>query len=274
MVRLACQRALSGRPGVRLAHRGLTSEALEAFVEAFYLPSYRGRVAFVDVLRKLKDLVSAFNKSPSLWERFKKAIGIGGLTDLPGVLKDLAKKGYSALKGAIGKAFSVLPLKLLTLPEAKLFSLNSLLERLVKKFPKFHSFLATKVKPGIDWIEKQFRKHLPTLGVPILVGVYCWIWWNVAEFEWDLHGLIDIVTGSITFSDLLMSFPSAILGAVIGALLPGLGTFSLFPMAFIARLAFLVGTRYFEWTGHGVQLNRAALQEDFGIPLADVPEAV
>ena len=271
LVRRACLEALAEHR-VRTASMGLTAQTLEAFATAFYLPYQRGKVAFGQLLRRLKDLVVQFTKAPMVWEKFKQLLGVKDLTDLPGLVRDLAKRGYGALRGLVVKAFSKFPLKIYTLEHSKLLSLNALIEKLLKKFPRFHNWIITKAKPRVDQFDQWLKEHLPGVSTVLLVAVYFFIWFNVQEFEWDLKGLMDALTGAISLSDLLLSLPSSALGLLLNSL--GLGTFSLLPVAFIARLVVLLAARYLEWTGKGFRFNRKQWETDFGVPAEALPEAM
>lgn len=264
LVRQAARQACQGRRTASQA--GLTPAVVEAFAEAFYLPFNQGRVAasFGNLVRKLQELTKFFTRFPKMWDRFKELIGVEGLTDLPGRVKDLAKEGYQALRKLVGKAFQHWPLKLYTLDKGKLKGINDLLNSALAKFPKLQSFLEQKVKPRVDAFDQWLRENLPVVSKVVIVAVYVWIWLNVVEFEWDMKSLVDALTGSIGLSDLLASLPGSALGFLMNAL--NLGTFTLLPVTLVVRLVYLVGRRYVVWTGEGIQVDWALLQKDFGSP--------
>jgi len=252
----------------RASAQGLTPEVVQAFLEGFYLPMYTGRVAFRGLVQKAKQLIKMFGKTPRLWGRFKKLLGIEKLTDIPKAIKELAKRGYKALRGVIDKAFQKWPLKVYTLEKGKLHGLNALIDMLIKKSPAATRFFA-KAKVKADQFGEWLRKATPTLSAILITAIYIWIWMNVVEFEWDMQGLTDAITGSLSLSDLLASLPSSGLGFLLNAF--KLGTFSLLPATLAARVVWMVAHRYIEWTGRGFRLDQQAIAEDFGVPVEELP---
>lgn len=258
LIRLAAVEA----HGVREASAGPSTAELAAFADAFYLPQHRGKIAFGNLVRKLKELATAFKKAPRLWDRLKKALGVESLTDLPGVLKDLAKKGYSLLRKALAKVFSIWPLKLYTLEKGKLFSLNDLLNKLLDATPKLKAAIQRGAQKVGDFGE-MLRKKAPTITGIAMVAIYIWIWFNVVEFEWDLEGLVGAFSGALTFHTLLASLPGSALGFMLNSF--GFGTFTLLPYAIAARLLWMIGNRYVSWTGRGFAVDWDLLRKDFGV---------
>ena len=269
LVRLAVQEVCAERDfrQRRASVQDFNPEVLEAFAEGFYLLGHQGRVAFGNLVQKLKALAGIFTKIPQLWEKFKDLLGIQGVSDLPRAIKDLAKRGYAALRRGVESMFSKWPLKLYTLERGKLRGVDDLIENLIKMSPKLDHWLRTKVKPRADQMDMWLRQHAPALSTILVLGVYVWIWWNVTEFEWDLRSLADdllnIIGGNITLADLFSSLPSSVLGFLLNAL--NFGTFTFLPIALAVRILFLLAERYLIWTGRGFALNREQLSEDFGI---------
>jgi hypothetical protein len=244
----------------------LTPEALEAFA-SFWIPP-KGKVAFGGIIKRLKQLAEAFKKAPRLWEQFKKVIGAESLADIPGAIKDLAKKGRDVLKGVVGKLFGTWPLKIYTLEKSKLLSFQTILDRLLKKHPKFTHWLDSKVKPKVNQFDIWLRENIPVVSRALLVAVYFFIWFNVIEFEWDFHSLTEALTGNMSLVDLLGSLPSSAVGALLSSL--GLGMFSLLPAAFVARLAWLIAHRYVHWTGKGFEFDMERLSNDLGMSVQEL----
>ncbi len=244
---------------------GLLERCLVAMAEGALL-SDDGSVrtaGFANLARRLKQMAKMVDKFPKLWERVKEFLGVESLTDLPGRIVELAKEGYKALRKAVDKAFSVWPLKLYTLPESKLFSLNTVLEKLMDASPAFKQFLTDTVKPRVDQFDKWLKEYLPTISKVVMVAIYIWIWLNVVEFEWDLKGIIDAAMGTLSLADLLASLPSAALGAMMNPL--GVGTFTLLPAAYAVRLMLVISRRYVTWTGSGFTFDAEKLRADFGM---------
>lgn len=269
-IRLAAKRACVSVNRTASAN-GLLERCLVAMAEGALL-SDDGSVrtaGFANLARRLKQMAVMVGKFPKLWDRVKEFLGVQSLTDLPGRITELAKEGYKALKRVIEKAFTVWPLKLYSLPESKLFSLNTALEKLMDASPAFKKFLTDTVKPRVDQFDRWLREYLPTISKVVMVAIYVWIWLNVVEFEWDLKGIIDAATGAISLSDLLASLPGSILGALMNSL--GLGTFTLLPAAYAVRLLLVISRRYVSWTGSGFTFDAEKLRADFGMdPATDL----
>jgi len=262
IIQMAVRKATSSRDFRRRqgSVRDLTPEVLEAFAVGFYLPLHRGKVAFGSLTRKLKEMSKAFSRYPKLWQQFKDTIGVQGMLDLPGAIRQLAKDGYKVLKRSIDKAFNVWPLKLYLLPENKALSVNTMIEKLMNQFPRFKDALTRNVKPRVDQFDHWLREHLPVVSRVLMVAIFIFIWLNVVEFEWDIHALVQVMAGQLTLADLLASLPGSALGALMNGL--GLGTFSLLPLTIIARLMWLTSKRYLIWTGRGFELNWDNLAAD------------
>jgi hypothetical protein len=250
----------------------MDTEVLAAFGEGFYLPMHQGRVAFGGLVKKLRELTKAFNKAPKLWAQFKRVLGVQSMSELPGAIRQLAKDGYQALRRGVHKAFSVWPLKLYTLPENKVLGINALLERVVDQFPAFKRALQRNVKPRVDQLDRWLRKYLPGVSTVVMVGIWIFIWMNVVEFEWDLHGFAQVLSGQLTLAELLASLPGSALGALMNGM--GLGTFTLLPATIVARLIWLTARRYLIWNGRGFTLSWDNLAADGlvrGSPPAGLP---
>lgn len=264
-VRQACETPAFRTRGAAL--QDLTPRVVEAFVEGFYLPTHSGQIHVAGLIQKLKQLTDLFKKAPQLWEKFKSLIGIESLWDIPKAIKELAQKGYRYLRGLLEKAFETWPLKLYTLEKGKVFSVNDLLDKLIKKYPAFDRWLRTHAKAKVDQFDQWLREHLPAISTVLMAAIYIWIWFNVVEFEWDVKSLTDAMTGRIALADLLGSLPSSGIGALMNAL--HLGTFTLFPAAIIARLLYLIGHRYLIWDGRRFHFDSVNLEKDFGVPQAE-----
>lgn len=262
VIRQAAARVASERSFRRrqAAVRDLDERVLVAFAEGFYLPLHEGKVAFGSLMGKLRELTRVFTKLPKLWQQFKDAIGVQSMSDLPGAIKRLASEGAKFLKKTLGKVFSTWPLMLYTLPEGKILSINTALEKIANQFPNAQAWMRKNVKPHVDDFDRAFRKALPYVGTALLVAAFIFIWWNVVEFEWDLEALGGILVGRITLFDLLISLPGSGLGFLMNGF--GLGTFTLLPAALVARLLVAMAARYVIWTGRGFRIDWDKLQQD------------
>lgn len=264
-IRVAAREACRGATRTASAN-GLLERVFVAMAEGALVPDDGSPVrtaGFANLARRLKQMAVMVGKFPKLWNRVKEFLGVESLSDLPRKITELAKEGYKYLKRAVEKAFEVWPLKLYTLPESKLFGLNTALEKLMDASPAFKKFLTNTVKPRVDQLDAWLKKYLPTVSKVVMVAIYIWIWLNVVEFEWDLKGLIDAATGSLSLSDLLASLPGSVLGALMNPL--GFGTFTLLPAATAVRLVLVITRRYVSWTGSRFTFDADKLREDFGL---------
>jgi hypothetical protein len=266
VIRLAARDACRTTFCTRTASVNLTERVLVAVAEGALVPDDGSPVRTAGLLnlpRKLAELAKAVKQFPNLWEKIKDFIGVESLADIPARVKELAKEGYAALKKLLAKAFDVWPLKLYTLPENKLFSVNKMLEKLMAKYPQFGEWLEASVKPRVDQFDKWLKEHLPTVSKVLMVAIYIWIWLNVVEFEWDLKGILEAATGQLSLSSLLASLPGSAIGAMMNGL--GLGTFTLLPAATAVRLLLLMSKRYLTWTGSGFDVAWDKLSADIGL---------
>jgi len=262
-IRNAARLACSSYGRTASARRPL-ERALVAMGESLFLESVMHVAGVGNLLRKFKQIVMSATKFPKLWGRVKEFLGVESLGQLPEKLKELAKDGMGALKKVMHHIFQTLPMKLFTLPESKLFSVNSILERLMKVSPSFEKFIGSHVKPHVEQFDLWLKERVPTISKVVLVGIYIFIWVNVAEFEWDLKSLLEALSGQLSLFDLLSSLPGSVLGLLINMTL-GSGTFTFLPIALVARLSFVIGMRYVDWTGSGFKFDWAKLQKDFNI---------
>jgi hypothetical protein len=100
-----------------------------------------------------------------------------------------------------------------------------------------------------DW----FKRYLPRLRRPLYAAIFAWVWFNVAEISWDLQGLLDGFTGSISLPELLASLPESGIGFIAASF--GLG-YGALPVTLIARILWLVANHYLEWIpGKGLQVR-------------------
>lgn len=267
LCRLAAQEACLST-GVRLASAGLTPEVVAAFAEHFYLPQHEGRVAFGGLVRKLKQLVEGFKHLPRLWDKFKKVIGIESLADIPKAIMSLASTAKKAIKQVLHKMFDTWPLKIYTLEKGKLASFNQMLDKLIGKSPKLKRALDSAIR-AVGSFGETVRQHAPHIMGAVMVAVYIWVWLNVVEFEWDLKALVDAISGGMTFPDFLSSLPGSAFGFLLNSF--GFGTFTLLPLTLVARLMYLLGHRYVEWTGSGFKVDWGKIKADFDVDSAGLP---
>lgn len=261
LMRLASQEACR-TAGVRLASAGLTPEVVAAFAEHFYLPQHEGRVAFGGLVRKLKQLVDGFKHLPGLWDKFKKAIGVESLADIPGAIKDLAGVAKKAIKQVLHKLFDNWPLKLYTLEKGKILVFNQMLDKFISKSPTLKRALDTAAT-RIGEFGEMVRKRAPHIVGAVMAAIYIWVWLNVVEFEWNLKALVDAVSGMLTFPEFMASLPGSAFGFLLNAF--GIGTFTILPFAIVARVLYLLQHRYVEWTGRGFRVDWSLMKSDFNI---------
>lgn len=256
--------------GVRLASAGLTPAVVAAFGEHFYLPQYEGRVAFGSLVKKLKRLVDGFKHVPRLWDKFKKALGVESILDLPGAIKNLATMAVKGIRKVLHKLFDTWPLKIYTLEKGKLASFNSMLDALVSKSPKLKHLLGSAASKIGDFGE-MVRQHAPRVVGVMMVAIYIWVWLNVVEFEWDLKALVNAVSGALTFPDFMASLPGSAFGFLLRFF--GFGTFTLLPAAILVRILYLLKHRYISWTGTWFKVDWAMVKADFNVDMPEIAGA-
>jgi hypothetical protein len=253
---------------MRLASAGLTPEVVAAFGEHFYLPQHEGRVAFGNLVRKLKKLVDGFKLVPKLWDKFKKVIGVESLTDLPGAIKSLAAMAMKGIRKMLHTLFDTWPLKIYTLEKGKLASFNDLLDKMVSRSPRLKQFLGSALSKIGDFGE-MVRKRAPHIVGGMMVAIYIWVWLNVVEFEWDLKALVEAITGGLSFPEFLSSLPGSAFGFLLNFF--GFGTFTLLPLTIAARILYLLNHRYISWTGSGFKVDWDLVKADFNLDMDGVP---
>lgn len=244
----------SGEFRTRLASlRDLTPEVMEAFGEAFVLSMVRSRTRvalFGGLGGKIKKLWDLFKRAPQLWTQIKEFLGIQGLTDIPKMIKEWAKRGMDALKKGLHAVFVSNPVAALyVVPHKKMPGVTNMLARIGKAHPKLKSTLDKVNTSIVEPIDKALSesKFLRTAARPVLAAIFIWVWIHVIEITWDLHDLVRGFTGAITFGELLQSLPESGIGFLIAALFPGLGTFALLPITIIARVLYLLAKKVIVW---------------------------
>jgi hypothetical protein len=235
----------------------ITPEVLAAFGEAFYV--HEGKVAFGNLVRRLKKLLSLFKQAPKLWTKFKAILGVEKLTEIPKKIKEWAKKGKKALGKVMKRIAGTFPLCMFFVSKKKMPGLTDLMARIIKASPRMKALLA-KVKGNIiDPLDRMLDKYLPTLQRPLLAFIFAYCWFNVAEISWDIEGLIAGFTGSISLGELFASLPESGIGFIAAAF--GLG-YGALPVTFVLRIIWLVKNHYLEWIpGKGFVVK----WEDMGI---------
>lgn len=259
LIRMAAQTVLPRN--IRLAS-GMNAQILEGIGSALFQPGLQqnSRTAFLSLVTRFKQILTFMGKYPKVWAQVKEALGVASLTDLPSKLKALAQQGLKILHGALDKAFSHMPLKIYTMDKGKLDLVNDFMKQIHKAFPVLDRIL-DKIQPAVNQLDIWLRKNLPVIGKGLVIAVYCWIWINVTEFEWDVKSILDAVTGRIGLADLMGSLPGSTVGFLMNGL--GFGTFTLLPAAFAARTLWLVMNRYLNIEGHSLVIDWKAIQEDF-----------
>lgn len=231
----------------------LTPEVLVGFAEAFTLPALNSktRTALLGGLgRKLKGLLRLFKKAPKVWARIKEFLGIESVKQIPGKLREMAKKGLKALRKALKPLLANNPVAALYfIPKGKMPGLTDLLQRVVDSSPAMKKVLDRVNTSIIQPIDKVLEKSkvVRTLARPLMASAFIWIWLNVAEISWDVEGLIKGFTGGMSMGELLGSLPESGIGLLVATLFPGLGTFALLPATVMARLLYLLYRKVLSW---------------------------
>jgi len=225
-----------------------TPEVMEAFAEGFVMSA-----GLRDMGRKLKRIWQEFKRQPRIWDRIKKFLGVEGLTDLPGAIKEWAKRGVAALRKLVSRIAKTFPLSMFTVPKGKLPGLTDMIARIIERSPKLKAALASVNTNIVQPLDRLIEKHLPTLGRPIKAAIFIWIWLHVAEISWDFAGIAAGFTGAITIGELFGSLPESAIGLVFA--LAGVG-YHLLPVMLVARILWLVASRFIEWVpGKGFKVH-------------------
>ena len=83
-------------------------------------------------------------------------------------------------------------------------------------------------------VDEWLKRNMPNLGRLVIAAIFIWIWLNVDELSWDPQALVAGFTGTISFVDLLNSFPESGLGFITSQLW-GVG-YTVMPWALGARV--------------------------------------
>jgi hypothetical protein len=261
VMRLASREAFASVGGSsRTASAGMTPETLAAFGEHFLMPT--SKVAFAGLVKKMKQILEFFKGAPKLWEQFKSLIGVKSLTDIPSALKKLAAAGKKALEKAVHKLFETWPLKLYTIEKGKIHSFNDLLDKVLSKSPKLKGWLSAGARKIGDFGE-MLRQKAPRIVGFAMVAIYIWVWMNVVEFEWDVKGLAEAISGRLDFHSFLGTLPGSFFGALLRPF--GFGTFTLLPLTIAARILYLLSQEYISWNGRGFEFQWGRLSKDFDV---------
>lgn len=268
------------RHNLRMAAWAPPKEYVEALAQAFWQTreGTSDREAGLGILRGVKRLLGLLKKAPGrAWEALSRALG---LPDMEGMsitekakligskAKALVKDGQRAVK-KLGKWIKgTFPLAVYFVEKQKAPNLTDILTRIAKRSPRIWALLQ-KVKGGAMKVDKVLDKYLPTLKRPLLAAIFAWIWFNVAEISWDIEGLIAGFTGSISFTDLLMSLPESGIGLIFAMM--GLG-YGALPVTIVLRILWLVANHYLEWVpGKGLRVKWSKMdvaQPDELVPTA------
>ena len=298
MIRQAAREACAGRVFRRrtAAVRDFTPEVVEAIGQGFVEPLARRRMTAANVAGKIKHLVSLITKAPQLWTQLKKGLFKDapeweGLRSIPAFLKwlphkvhDLSVEGAKALSKFFDVLFSHLPLAMLTAGTKHLLSVNDMLNQIIdvlkahspQAFRKFAQHVGGYVKGRVLPSAAAWAKeNLPTilrvgkkiLNNPVVIwAIYWFIWFNVAEFEWDAKALAKAAVGAMSFEDLWVSLPGSAIGRIIAVATGGsLGNFALLPYVILARIVWALGAHYLEWNGGKITPNWTKMEAAFGL---------
>lgn len=200
-------------------------------------------------------------QTPKFLSIIKESLGVSSLSEVPSRLKSLAATAKKYLRDLLTQWKSSFPMSLYFDGKQKMPSLTDLLNRIVSKSPRMKSLLES-VKSGVNVLDSFLAKHLPTLGKPLLAAIYIYVWLNVTELSWDIESVVKGFTGRISLVELFASLPESGIGALVG--LTGVGTFYFVPITIIARIVWLVGKNYLEWTGSGfvIRWDRMGIGND------------
>jgi len=247
---------------VRTASWSPPKEEVLALVDAFWEPRLASdKEAFGGIMRAVSKLLGMLKRAPRAWPAIQRALGLEEMEGrsllekgkiLGARLKELAKEGKRWLGKALKGASERFPLALFFVSKNKLPGLTDLMSRILDKVPWARQALS-KIHAGSVKVDDWFKRYLPRLRRPLYAAIFAWVWFNVAEISWDLQGLLDGFTGSISLPELLASLPESGIGFIAASF--GLG-YGALPVTLIARILWLVANHYLEWIpGKGLKVR-------------------
>ena len=248
--------------GASVVREQFTVEVFEAFTYPFMKMSM-DNFTVKDVVKKVKDIWSAFQSAPNYWEQFKKMLGITATNlitftaQLPKKIIEFFKQGYKGFTSVVKqmsdklsefmKVFNTISSKItpfnLVMEQATSYLKDSTIGKQVigvletgkKKAEDFLSNIKFKSgNTGLDLMKDIVNTFLDgsvsnTVGIPLKAYIFFDIWISVTELSWDYKGIIKGMLGLISWRELLDTLPESGVGYLVGKFLgfafPGFAIF-------------------------------------------------
>lgn len=235
MVRLACQVAYDQSPKMKKAHASdFSYEAIQVIAKHLTANSrqdFTERKAFMSIVKKVKQLITLFNKAPQAWEKFKAMLGVTAtnpvalIKDIDQRLGALLERGKKELSRVSKKILKELPMLRLV---GEVLEEQNRWDTLINKY-KQH--MPDSVRSALEKIERGTTKlgefldgilgtsrTLKALSAPIKIYLFFQIWDWFADF--DFRAVVAGILGTISFSDLVAMLPGEGIEIILELILP------------------------------------------------------
>lgn len=237
--------AIQNSPNTRVSStitREIDVRVLSVFGEGMLRQAHNKTAIIKGLGKKLKELYQAFQKAPTLWEKFKEVLGITSTNpatlyfELSEKFQNLLDEGarwWSSLKKKMQKDSKIMHFLFLYASNAPTFTsiVESVLEKHGGKTGELGKWLSKTISPVVgrakdmsQWIDNFLERHplLKLITMPAKAYLYWVIWINVTEISWKISDLIKGFLGMISWTDLLESLPESGVGFIVSLLFPGI----------------------------------------------------
>lgn len=236
MVRHACKIAFRETRHIKAASSSsdLSLEVVEVIARHMTANSkcdFTDRTAFLNIVKKVKQLINLFKKAPQAWTKFKDMLGVIAtnpvtlVKEIDQKLGNLLEEGKKKLSRLSTKILKELPLLRLV---GEVLEEQNRWEDLIQKYKEF---LPSSVKSMLEKIEKGTTKlgefldgilgtsrTLKALSAPIKIYLFFQIWDWFADF--DFKAVVSGLLGTISFSDLISMLPAEGIEIILELILP------------------------------------------------------
>ena len=234
MVKLACQVSYSQQPVLKKAHASdLTIEVVQVIAKHLTNNSrqdFTQRKAFISLVKKVKQIIKMFKKTPQAWGKFKEMLGLtssglGLVKEIDQKLGSLLEEGKKKLAQTSKKILKELPLLRFVgevLGEQQYW--NDIITAYKRIIPKSVVKALDKIEAGttklgefLDGILGTSRT-LKALSAPIKIYLFFQIWDWFADF--DLRAITAGLLGTLSFSALMGMLPAEGIEVILELILP------------------------------------------------------
>lgn len=236
MVRTACRIAVRETQHIKSASSSndISLEVIEVIARHMTANSkcdFTDRTAFLNIVKKVKQLINLFKKAPQAWTKFKDMLGVTTtnpvalVKEIDQKLGTLLEEGKKSLLRTAKKVWDSIPmLKLMgevleekNRWEIALEKVYALLPRKVKS--AFEKIESSAVKLG-DFLDNLLSKSktLKALAAPAKIYLFFQIWDWFADF--DFKAVVKGILGTIDFKDLIAMLPAEGIEIILELILP------------------------------------------------------